>query len=263
MRRRTRTGRKSKIRRKGKGRKKSSLVKTIKRVARREELRLVETKRNVVLNEDYTYAPTGAYKEQYSYVNIFSAPFLSGGTNQGSYIGTEIVDPLFVARLEMSVDWGLISQDNPATGPLGVVCHAWLIATNDQIAQQTPIPYQNSSLGWFIQQSCYRAQMNGNNVKVLKHYSKILNPPSIPFSATTPAAKPPAYATSVYKHKFVYKFKGKKEFEEDAATAVGKVLRGWNYYFLVGFGVSAYDTLVANSQNVYIRADRYLYFKDP
>lgn len=263
MRKRTRTGRRL-IKRRSRTVKRSrgKLIPTIKRVARRVALAQAETKRSVVLNEDYTYAPAAAYNFQAMYTNIFSVLGGNQGGSQSTMIGTEIVDPLFVARMEMTVDWGLLLANAGATGTVGVCLHAWLVAVNDQQAVTVPTAYVNSPTAnnWFLQLVGFRPQLNGNNVKVLKHWSKVVNPPSIPFGSS----KPIGYCASGYKHKFVYKFKGTKEFESTSDfTSVSKVLRGMNYYFLVGYGVTSTEVLAANSQNVYIRCDRYLYYKDP
>nr|QJB18605.1 MAG: capsid protein [Genomoviridae sp.] len=262
MRRRMKTGRRS-TKRRSRSAKKGRLIPTIRRVARRVALAQAETKRAVVLNEDYTYGPSTAYNFQAMYTNIFSVLGTSAqGVAQNQMIGTEIVDPLFVARMEMTVDWGLLLANAGVTGVVGVCLHAWLIATNDQQPITAPTAYVNSASAnnWFIQPQGYKPQLNGNNVKVLKHWSKCVNPPSIPFGSS----KPIGYAASCYRHKFVHKFKGKKEFETTSDyTSVSRVLRGWNYYFLVGYGVASTETLNANSQNVYMRCDRYLYYKDP
>lgn len=237
----------------------------VRRVARREALKQAETKRAVILNEDWTYAPVTAYNTQYMYAPVFAMLGASAqGVGQGQYIGTEIVDPLFVARMEIGIDWGLLMANGGVSGAVPVVIHAWLISTNDQVGLRNPQAHSNSVAGtqWFLQTQAFKAQFNGNNVRVLKHWSKVFSPPSIPFSPTV--SKPTGYSVAGYRHKFVYRWKGKKEFEEtDNPATITNFLRGANYYFIVGYGTPSIETLGANSQNVYIRCDRYLYYKDP
>lgn len=273
MRRVTRFGRRRKFSRRTtrktfkRTRTRAPLRTTIKRVARFEQLKNCETKRSVVFNEPYQVLPSAAYNYTYSYVNIFSLPpgtgtsmVLGQGVRENQFTGDEIMDPLFVARLRYSVSWRDMYASAPGHGFVGVKVHAWLIATNDQDGVVTPAPVDMGFTGdgWFLQPAAMSAQMNGDNVRVIRHWSRTINPPSI--LGTNGDAE------TVVTHKMVVKLKGKKQYEDQPANASGvpaQYLRGWNYFFVVGWGVDQHVSLLNTLTPVIITADRYLYFKDP
>lgn len=236
----------------------------LKRVVRRELLKNVETKRNIVLNENYTRIIGTGFNSQYAYTNIFANLSVTGqGAAQNQYEGTEILDPLFVARISFDVHWGVMQAAGTTgsyAGMVPVFLHAWVIAVNDQLTANVPTV---TPAEWFTSALAASVQMNGNNVRVIKHWSRMVNPPSIPFSVGSPPTA--ATGTTCVRHKMVCKMKGKKEFEENASLVPQPYLRGWNYYFVQGYGFPKgfLPSGTTYSAAVDCWADRYLYFKDP
>lgn len=240
-------------------------VKQIQRISRRTLLRNTETKRHFIQNENWSiYPSTGTSLYTYAYVNIF-AP-LTQGIQQGNFVGDSILDPLFVARIQFDLRPNDLSGELPGISRAPeVYCHAWLLASNDQFSQITPtfiddtLPLNPSY--WFLQPRASRAMMNGDSVTVIKHMKRKLRP----YDTGTIQDSNPSISM-----KMVAKLKGRKIFEPAGGTAPNTpadVLKGWNYYLVVGWGIPDGGVQIAwpsaTNGPVYISVDRYLYFKDP
>ncbi|UYD39090.1 MAG: capsid protein [Wigfec virus K19_486] len=267
----TRRTRRPRIVRKRRTTRKAPLTKMVRRVAAQQVLRMSETKRIALLNETWSLTPTTPSGSQYSIANIFSVVQQNQNATGGGMVGDTILRPLFVAKMRALVNWDRVRQLNGGgTGSTSVTLHAWIVASNDQLVLGTPAsvnPYDAGSSGpqWFYNTDAFSATLNGDNVKVLKHWSRTIHPPSI-VSGTGSTAL--ATVTAI-RHKFVLKFKGQKEFEGriPSTTQPGALqpwLKGWNYYLLIGGGTPTGYPLtgspLAPLWDIYV--DRYLYFKD-
>lgn len=241
-------------------------VKMVQKVARRVLLKNTETKRNIIMNEAWNQplAAPGSSLFQYSMANIFSQLSLQG-TGQDRYVGDQILDPMLSVRAQFTIDWSrFASALSPAAYPLAVCLHMWIISTNDQYALTTPTNTEDSSLSfiinWFMQKRAFRAQMNGDTVRVLRHWSRVVEPPSIPTTGSASAAQ------TLVKHKLTYRWKGKKTYEPTVPGGIvpGLTLKGNNYYLVCGYGIPDGVFTITNPNTVCsIYVDRYLYFKDP
>lgn len=245
-------------------------VKSVRRIAHQALLKDVETKRSVVQNESWNLVPTtGTYLYNYNMVNIFSQLAVVGGQGalQYQFIGDEILNPFFVARIQATVDWGKYATAvTPASAPFGVILHSWIVAVNDQVAASAPTNMAGSTLNlnWFLQPRGFRAQFDGDAVRVVKHWSKVVNPKNYAVTASGSVVG----GLETYRHKMVKRWKGKKQFEPITAsgpnTTPSVFLKGWNYYFILGYGVPDGTFVVNNSTGlVTFYVDRYMYYKDP
>lgn len=229
----------------------------MKTVARRVTLSLVEAKRFAVINE-FATTTVGTSSDQWSFRNVFSR--LTQGTGSGNFIGNEIVAPLLKIKFECNIDWANIALQQP-TNYGTIFFNLMLIASNEQYDQTTFANYTAfSDPGWFYQPNGSIPTMNGNNVKVLKKWSRSVTPDQMPLGTTQ--------GRQILRGSMKYRWKRKLTFEDSAtipgagAPAPVRVLRGWNYYLLAGYtmyaGLSPTFTAYPN-----LIMDSYLYYKDP
>lgn len=229
----------------------------MKRVARSETLKLVETKRFSVINETAT-ALLGTNQDQWSFRNVFGR--LAGGSNSWQIVGQEIQRPLLKLKWQCQIDWPNISLIQP--GNYGsIALNVYLIAANEQLPQTTFINYDSASgLDWFYQRDGFNPTMNGNNVKVLKHWRRVVTPDQVALGTIQ--------GSQVVTGQMTYRWKRKLTYEDTGLvpTAGGPNragwLRGWNYYIVTGSSMRI--DLPATAINIpFTVMDSFLYFKDP
>lgn len=245
-------------------RRRKPMVQMVKRIARTVQLKNSETKRNFVLNESYNYYPTtGSYNINLNFTNIFGV--LGQGAGSTNFVGDDIQDPLFVAKFRFLINWDVQRAATGLTRCEPIILHAWIISTNDQYGSVIPTNYNTytGQIDWILQSDGPTIQMNGDNCRVLKHWSKVINPPAI----AAPSSTSPTFPEVMIRKNFKYKWKGKKVFESSTTASTDvptKYLRGQQYYFMVGWGLPTSVTFAAPPANnpVRIHTDRYLYFKD-
>lgn len=234
-------------------------MRLMRKVARRVTLGLAEAKRFAILNEDYTLLQSTNANSQWFLRNVFSP--LGQGTASFQIVGNEIVAPFLKLKFSFVVDFGRLRGDN-ASNYNTVGLTVMLIAANEQHSITAPMSYGNLSGNphWFYSNDGYRPTMNGNNVKVLKKWNRQITPP-VNNTGTMEGAR-------VVNGTLKYRWKKKLTFEDlgppptTGGPARASVLRGWNYYILVGTGVFAsYTSALSAPPDCYM--DSFLYFKDP
>lgn len=247
--------------------KKTPLVKKIQSVSRRTALKLIETKKDVVLNEVYNTF-TGSVNYYYSWVNCFSQ-IAYNSTFQNGLIGDAFQDPLCVFKIQWIVNTEQLRTYNGDNSLRPIWIHAWILSINDQLsnALSTPNTYNNTSQNWFTQPNGPNATMNGDNVRVLRHWCHQVNYPSLLATGTTDRT---VTSNIGGRKKMMYKWKGTKRFEEDPGSnannnpAIRPTLKGNNYYFMLGWCYqNGVNGPVSNANTaVDLRVDRYIYYKD-
>lgn len=264
-----------------KGRKSRRLtVRKVSQIARRATLKLAESKRVSVVNEQYALAiPAGGVQYAYAYRNVFTV--VPSGFQSYSLIGNELVDPMLKLKFTTSVPWDVIQASSVATASAfrvpSVYFHIWVIASNEQVALSstpTALPTIGSSTdpGWIMNPWSATPHLNSNNCIVLKHKRIIHHPPMPNNNATGPNT---AYPRTTKTGQILIKMRGKKVFEDlpDVVVSVrdqieltrDTALLGWNFYILAGWG-TPYETRNAYAAYpgiVDLKIDSYLYFKDP
>lgn len=256
-------------------------MKLMKRVARRVALSLSESKRFTILNE--TPLGTSTSQTRWAYKNIFAQLPTATGTLAGvsfALEGNEVVDLLAKTKIVVEIPWGNILLDNSAAGAYGTVyVHAMIVQANDFSQQGSggpppgsltwtnyPAQYSAGDPGWFLNQDGNRPTLNGNNVRIIKRFSRKVTPPAqmdLQSGTVVVVARGRQMVNITMKHKF----KGKKTFEDfplgdlDSNFPRSGVLRGSNYYWLVGYQLTGALSTVAGSP--VMAMDQYLYFKDP
>lgn len=236
-----------------------------------------ETKRYVILNEQYGLAATaGMNFAQWSYRNVFSP--IPQGTFAYQRLGSEIVSPFLSCNIRATVNWTEVAQYNTNFTMFPVRCCLYLIALNDQVVATPGIPdpysYTTSSGSQiFYTADSLMPRLNGNNVKVLKKWSCLFNPPGYALAVNTgPNTVSYAFGGIQTKcGKLRYKWKRKIGYEDTGLVPViggpasGSATRGWNYYLLGGWVGQANRGI--NGPAPYplgrILVDSFLYYKDP
>lgn len=234
----------------------------MKRVARRVALNLSESKRFATLNVAFPTSSNGNATQWYVR-NVFSGS-LGQGTGSFSIIGSEIQTPLLKVKFTGRVNFGALNADNP-DNMATVTLNMFLIATNDQIGNTTDTPTQYglspfSGLNWFYSNDGHKPTFNGNNVKVLKSWSRRVHPEVI--AGTT------ARGIKIVRGNLRYRWRRKLTFEDTAGIPASggptsaNVLKGWNYYLIAGYGLSSFlSTSLTAAPSM--QMDSFLYFKDP
>jgi len=231
-------------------------------VARREALRVAESKRFAVINENtLANQPTNS-SAQWAIKSVFSQ--LQTGALSYQVVGNEIQHPLLKLKFVCRGDFGAIRADQPIN--YGTIAfNVMLIATNDaRFSAGVGTSFTNTSLisgfDWFYQQSGYYPTMNGNNVKVLKRWHRKVTP-----DQTTVSTAGGSFTIS---GSLKYRWKRKLTYE-DAAGAPGvggptrsTELRGWNYWILVGHQVTTNYASALTAPPIIVM-DSFLYYKDP
>lgn len=233
----------------------------MKRVAKRVTLSLVESKRFAIINEGYNNILTSA-PNQWTIRNIF-AP-LGQGVTSSAIVGSEIVNPLLKLKFTCKVDFSSLQAGRPKN--YGTVAfNVFLVAANEQFRSNTGLPVAYGSLtpdpGWFYQTNANRPTLNGNNVKVLKKWSRRVTPNQVVAGGSQGIVN--------LNGSMKYRWKRKLTFEDEAGVPStggpqsSKILRGWNYYILVGTGVNTDYNDLPVDQYPTVAMDSFLYFKDP
>lgn len=264
-------------RRKPGRRKRSYQTKKIARISRAVTLAQCETKRYVILNEQFGKpATSGLNFAQWAYRNVFS------GIPQGPFayqrLGSEIQSPLISCNIRATVNWNEVASYNTSFTFFPVRCCLYLIALNDAIVSTPGLPdnydYTSSSGSQiFYTADSLMPRLNGNNVKVLKKWSVLFNPPAYALVANSgPSSLAFSFGGIQTKcGKLRYKWKRKIGYEDTGIVpsiggpASGGATRGWNYYLLGGWvgqanrGVSGTPAYPLGR----ILVDSFLYYKDP
>lgn len=235
-------------------------MRLMKRVAKRVALSLTESKRFALLNESFITTMPAATSTTWFVRNIFAPPgqnVLSSGI-----IGSEIVNPLLKLKFNYTVNWGLLRSDN--LGNYGTVrLNLFLIAVNEQYDFTVPTRYATitPSPFWFINSNGHRVTLNGNNVKVLKKWSRRVTPPPLAQEAGIPMGIVNIPGTLKYRWKRKLTYEDSGISMQDGGFSSSNILRGWNYYILAG---AATQTAVVGAINTpQLEMDSFLYFKDP
>ncbi|QDJ95208.1 capsid protein [Capybara virus 1_cap1_34] len=237
-------------------------AKSVRLISRSQTLRLVETKRFVILNESFSPTPTTNVRYQWYWRNIFAN--VAQGAASFNIVGSEIVNPMLVVKLRATVDWYRTQLLNSAgNGMMPVTLTMFIVAANEQFAFTTPRYYDNSTtFGWIYQPDMLAARLNGNNCKVLKKWSITINPPSL--------GQGTYVGVTQRKGKMSYRWKRKLTYEDavvgpnpGANPVSSYLLRGWNYYLLGGYSVPYALTGSPLLPPVDYLVDTYLYYKDP
>lgn len=250
-------------------------MRLMKSVARRVALNLSEAKRYTTLNEvPFGVSPVGSTNYKWVYKNVFAPlPSANGVTAGSSWAidGNEIVDPLVKLKITWRLNYASIISSSPAYSSQYV--YVYLIACNEQVSATVPpsntwttypIQYSSDDPGWFLQQLGTRPTLNGNNVKVLRKWSRKYTPDEmyVPADAVIFGIGQPTLNMNC-KHKF----RGKKTFEDqvfadtDSNFLRSAILRGWNYYWLMGWATGGAS--LAPAQQPVAGVDSFTYFKDP
>lgn len=262
--------RRAPIRRRKATRSRRTTTQSMKRIAKSVTLRLCETKRHAVINENATPTPLNGNVTQWSFRPVFVYPQFQGSTSY-EVIGSEILNPLMKCKFFWFIPWSsIIGTTGADVGRYATVAmHVYLIASNDQATNATFTNYSqqtgtSNQFNWFYQQDGYMPTFNGNNVKVLKKWSKLIHPDQIA-TTNTPIGN------LVIPGRLSYRWKRKLTFE-DSGTVPGtggpqslRVLRGWNYYLVTGFRVAGTSLANAPIPGAYPNCvlDTFLYYKDP
>lgn len=254
----------------------------MKRVARTVALSLSEAKRLSVVNQD-VFNNTSAVAFRWSYTNIFSAIPVASGTGAGSSfasIGNEIVDPLLKFKAVCRIPYGLTLLDN--SNNYGTIQFTVLLVAANDFASTTasggptpgninfttyPALFDTADPGWFLSADPFKPTLNGNNVKVLRRWTKKYHP-EIQFEAfATGDSLRYTNGTIQFSIEGKYRWKRKLTYEDNVALQAGAnfpragYLRGWNYYLLCGWG--APGNIVTSNGQPQMNLDRFLYYKDP
>lgn len=230
----------------------------MRRVAKSVTLSLVESKRFSVINENFFGVVPNNLSTQWAVRNVFTP--LNQGNSSYTIVGSEIVNPMLKVKITGKINWGGLASDTAANYD-SVAMTVYLIACNEQYVAQTPTNFSTISPnpGWFYQPNGYNPTLNGNNVKVLKRWRRKVNPDQ--------ASGVIAGRTTVT-GSMKYRWRRKLTFE-DSATIPGtggpdsvRMLRGWNYYLLVGTQVNT-NYVSALTAPPLVILDTFLYYKDP
>lgn len=255
-------------------------------VARRVTLNLSEAKRLTILN-DNPFVSATALSFHWRFKNIFAQMYPatggSGATTPGTSwgtVGNEIVDPMWKFKVSLTIRAASMLAD--AASVYGsMVFHIYIIAANDYVdtvlggapppgtlAWTTYPPlYDASDPGWFINNDPFKATINGNNARVVKHWVRKWTP-TIVYERFNPTADTgtSASGTVVQTFKGMKRWKRKFTFEDNPVADTDSnflrsgTLRGTNYYLLCGWG--AIGNVPAAIQPT-LNFDQYMYFKDP
>lgn len=255
----------------------------MKRVARRVTLSLSEAKRMADINRPVFASSATAIGTQWRYRNIFAMLPTATGVLAGSSFavdGNEIVDPLLKIKATAQIQYNDILQETGDGSTFGsIYFHIYLVAANDYSGAVIaggpppgtltwttyPAQFSSGDPGWFLSQDGARPTLNGNNVKVIRKWTKKFTPEPFAYHVPTGGTRA-SFGQINVDFTIKHRFKGKKTFEDnvfgdlDANFARAGTLRGWNYYTLCGW--SGTNVLITNSQpQMYL--DQFLYFKDP
>nr|QCO93516.1 capsid protein [Gopherus associated circular DNA virus 2] len=251
-------------------RRRTGSMRLMKSVARRVAKNLAETKRYARVLESASAIPSTTAASQWSLRHVF-APLAvtSSGGGQGTasyqFIGNEIVDPMVKFKFSWYLNWEQIRRTITNYGTIGLnVC---LIAVNNTIAAANT-GFVNAAtvanFDWFYNPDAYNPTFNGNNVRVLKKWSRLVTPDQL--GPTT------VQGNQVVRGRLSYRWRRKLTFEDFATIpqsggpSVSPELRGYNYYIITGFrGFGNWGGTSAGVPDAFPQCimDQYLYYKDP
>lgn len=259
-------------------------MRLMKSVARRVALNLSEAKRFTTLNELPIPPVPASVTFRWAYKNVF-APIPSGnGAAAGTswaVEGNEIVDPLVKMKITFRLNFS-----NQIAGLLNgayTTNYMWvyLIASNEQVTgllppsntwTNYPVQYASDDPGWFLTQNPQRPTLNGNNVKILRRWSRKYTPDELfAIADATSTLNVQGLGRPQINMNCKHRFRGKKTFEDavfgdtDSNFLRSAILRGWNFYWLVGWGIgpTAEFSPIPTTNQPSVSCDTYTYFKDP
>lgn len=187
------------------------------------------------------------------------------GPADNQIIGNEIIDPMVVIKLNVTVNWGVFNISTWVPGPPTIQVDVCLIACNEQF--NAPVPRltsvsEDNSLFIRHPDEYHLHQFNSQNVTVIKRKRLRFSPKSIVTSAVI------GNSVETKVTKLVKRLKGKKQYEatinaSGTYTQTG-YLKGWNYYVLVittaAGNTTGTGTLPVNP--IRCVGDTYMYYKD-
>lgn len=190
------------------------------------------------------------------YRNVFSGIQSTGTSTLAE--GSDISDPFLKIKYNIRMNWSALVGSGAQYGDTTVVIA--VIASNRTEPAINPVYISSGSAiedEWFLQEDPDNATFNGNSVRVLKMRKHVMR------AADLGGLYEDGSYVSKKMGKIRVRWRGKKTFmesDEDPMT----VLRGWNYYILVGYRLPT----TANTSNPpfdfrpIVTMDSYLYFKD-
>jgi len=237
------------------------VFKGAKRAAKVVLHQLAETKRFSMLNEQWSEPggpPDTTRSWWWFYRNIVSPLFIELEDGKTPVEGFDLSDMFLKIKYTVLQNFSMLQSAGGGTGDT-TACIVLLAAT-DAIANIIPDYISGTShllLDWFIQQDPDRVVFNGSQVKVLMK-KKIRMKWMKDESEGTPA-NAWVRKSGVLR----YKWKGKKHTMERADDSLG-LLKGWNYYLLVGYRMpfGAPTSTTPYEFRPVVVMDSYLYYKD-
>lgn len=258
-------------------------MRLMKRVARRVALSLSESKRLTVANQT-VFNNAGSSSQRWMFKNVFAQLTVASGSIAGqswALEGSEVVDLMVKAKINFRMDWGALLAAQSSNGYGTIFLHVYLVSANDYTGSSLsgapppgtiawssyPTAFTADDPGWFLIQNGQNPTLNGNNIKIVRAWRKRYTPDILGQHISTADNVKVGYGVSWQTLNVKHKFRGKKTFEDnpngdlDSNFLRSGVLRGNNYYWLVGWGSSSSIGLGALQPQVYM--DEFLYFKDP
>lgn len=251
-------------------------MRLMKSVARRVALNLSEAKRYTTLNEAPLPQIVGSTNYNWAYKNVFAPIPSANGSAAGTswaIAGNEIVDPLVKLNITFSLNYFQMVNALNTAAYSSTYMYVYLVACNEQVSgtvppsntwTRYPTIYAVDDPGWFLNQNPARVVLNGNNVKVIRKWRRKHTPDELLSEVATTFG---SFGRPAVDFRCKHWFRGKKTFEDqvfadtDSNFLRSAILRGWNFYWLVGWGVAT-GTLPTAQQPTVV-ADTYTYFKDP
>ncbi len=247
-------------------------MRLMKTVARRVAKNLAETKRYARVLETASVLPSTTAASQWSFRHVFAplaAPFSTGGAGQGAasfqFVGNEIVDPMLKLKFSWYLNWEQIRRTVANYGTIGL--NVALVAMNDYVTAGGTSFINAATIGnfdWFYNPDAYNPTFNGNNVRVLKKWSRMVTPDQLGPTAVQ--------GNQVVRGRLSYRWRRKLTFEDQnvvpqfGGPAVSPILRGWNYYIITGYrGFGNWGGTSAGVPDAFPQCimDSFLYYKDP
>lgn len=226
-------------------------------------MRLAESKRAFVFNEGWgTLGTLPAGDSGWdSYIsNVFG--YIGQGVTDVNFTGNQIISPLVVLKLSITVDWGTAYAAFTNTLPT-VFVDAYLIKTNEQFVN-TVAPRLSSSTEdqtimmkpvVFAGRITGLHTLNGQSVTVVKRKRLTITP-------LDGAQRNTVHRVSL-KKRFRRAITFETSFDASGSQTQSPYLKGYNYYWYV---ITAYNrTPTSGAQNIngiQTIGDRYMYFKD-
>lgn len=238
----------------------------VRKQARKEVLRLAETKRFWIWNEAWNYQGIlpylpGTAVGETMIANAFSPPALGVGDQQ--FIGNQVINPLVVLSCTVHLNWERIQTYWAPRIPT-IIVEAYLIAVNDQLTNVPPVAADATGRNFLFLRhpdTNQRWMLNKQNLMVIKRKR-------IKFSSRNLSIGGVAVSHESRTFKLKKWFKGTKTYEQsvgaDGTLTPSVYLKGWNFYWMVINQWSVPNTvqIPGSSNPIQISADRLMYFKD-